>query len=944
MRRPITNGNRIGIRVLILIVSIFVSWRFTMAFAQADPAADQQQLLRLNRATFAPSEAAWWAMRDMEGVLRFVLTDVYLCAPQPGQDRDAWLATMREYREQRRAGGYVPGTGRFRDVISLNFQGKGYRGWVRLVDELGKAYALQPGDRLRVTVEARWLAGNNELCLGFDYNDAESGKWQGWSNVVETFEIPQDGEYHRLTTEVVVPEGAPAGTYLKPLIGMDTAHNPEPGQLEIKEIDYQLDDAERMEAVRAAIGDQRLAPLDQATYDHPGRAWMTGAFTCHFTFMYDLSFYDPEAGEYTLDTFLADGEREFGGYDILLLWHAYPRIGLDQRNQLDFYRDMPGGLEGLRELVNDAHDRGVMVFINYNPWDVSTHREGMTDEEMLAALVGEIGVDGIFLDTMSGDSPVLRQKLEEVRPGISLAPENNLTVESLSICNGSWAQWLGDSDCPPGLEHRKWLIPRHMRWQIARNNYTHRDEIRRAFFNGSGMMIWENIFGVWNRWNASDRRVWRRAAAILHEYQENFASDAWEPFYPAYPVPSEGPDALYKTDGIFINRWPGERATVYTLYKKEPDVSPHSWYGRSFWHQATYVPLFDVPYEPGVQYYDLWNGRPARTERQGDKVVIHGFLDRLSGLGCIAAVPEAKMDEAFHAFIEKQRLEADQIPVADDLRGGIESPLEIRPFEHTEPGRLDQPPQGMVAVPGGPVRVQVTHQRRECGCYPDPGTPADQWEKFTHGTPHNGQVRHDYTVDVAPFLIDEAAVTNAEFKRFLDESGYQPRHTKNFLKHWPNGQMPAELADHPVVYVDLDDARAYAKWAGKRLPTEEEWHLAAQGTDGRKWPWGNEEPDADRANTTGATLPVRDLPASRSPYGCYQMSGNVYEWTESERSDGHTRFCIIRGGSYYSATGSDWYMDGGPRPCDHHAKFIMMWPGVDRCSTIGFRCVKDVAS
>ena len=78
------------------------------------------------------------------------------------------------------------------------------------------------------------------------------------------------------------------------------------------------------------------------------------------------------------------------------------------------------------------------------------------------------------------------------------------------------------------------------------------------------------------------------------------------------------------------------------------------------------------------------------------------------------------------------------------------------------------------------------------------------------------------------------------------------------------------------------------------------------------------------------------------------MSGNVYEWTESCRSDRHTRFVMIRGGSYFDtradpARYSHWYADGGPRPCDHHAKFILMHPGLDRCSTIGFRCVKDAS-
>ena len=72
------------------------------------------------------------------------------------------------------------------------------------------------------------------------------------------------------------------------------------------------------------------------------------------------------------------------------------------------------------------------------------------------------------------------------------------------------------------------------------------------------------------------------------------------------------------------------------------------------------------------------------------------------------------------------------------------------------------------------------------------------------------------------------------------------------------------------------------------------------------------------------------------------MCGNAWEWTESERTDGHTRFCIIRGGAFFKAQGSGWYADGGPRPVDFAAKFLLMWPGIDRCGTIGFRCVMDL--
>ena len=133
--------------------------------------------------------------------------------------------------------------------------------------------------------------------------------------------------------------------------------------------------------------------------------------------MFDLTFYDPVTYEFTVDKSVENGKREFGGYASVVLWHAYPRVGFDQRNQFDFYRDMPGGLKGLRDLSRSFHEKGTKVFINYNPWDKGTRREGKPDVDLLVEMVTAIEADGILLDTMRQGGAEFRRRLDAARPG-----------------------------------------------------------------------------------------------------------------------------------------------------------------------------------------------------------------------------------------------------------------------------------------------------------------------------------------------------------------------------------------------------------------------------------------------------------------------------------------------------------------------------------------------
>ena len=153
--------------------------------------------------------------------------------------------------------------------------------------------------------------------------------------------------------------------------------------------------------------------------------------------------------------------------------------------------------------------------------------------------------------------------------------------------------------------------------------------------------------------------------------------------------------------------------------------------------------------------------------------------------------------------------------------------------------------------------------------------------------------------DLPEFWIDKTPVTNTEYARFVVAAGHEPP------QHWKGKTPSQKIADHPVVYVTWRDAVAYAKWAGKRLPTEEEWEKAARGTDGREYPWGDwkEGRCNSREAGIGTTTSVgRYSPGGDSPYSCVDMAGNVWEWAASEWEEGSARR-VLRGGSFYSDRG-----------------------------------------
>jgi formylglycine-generating enzyme len=526
---------------------------------------------------------------------------------------------------------------------------------------------------------------------------------------------------------------------------------------------------------------------DDAAYTAPEYAWTQSCHVVALAWLWDELLFDHTAGRFTPERFCAESEREFGGFDGIVLWHAYPVIGIDDRNQFDYYRDVPG----IRELVADLQARGLRVFVNYNPWDVGTRREPVADDLAIAELVRELGVDGVFLDTMKEAQPGLRAALDGVKPGIALEGESTLPLARTVDHHLSWAQWFADSEVP-GVIRARWFEQRHMLHHTRRWNRDHTDELHSAWLNGVGMLVWENVFGAWVGWNERDKALLRAMRPVQREYADLLATGGWT------PLAAASPDTR-----VVASRWSDGETTLWTVANRGGDYTG---------------PVGELDVEIPAKGVAAYRGT--------EMIVVAGGGD--------ATFPAR----------EAVRTNA---PVV----------------------RAESVPDGFVAVE--PQPVTAVFRRRETGTYGE-APYVEEWKPLPPRL-------HD-------FVEVERAAPRGRFaigvREVTDESGA------------------------PLTGLDLAEARAHAAAAGARLPTEDEWQLAAE-----------------------AGLLERLEPP-------------VWNWTESEHSDGRTRFAILKGGSDWLPEGSDWYVDGGPQDASYSLKLLLLGAGMARSPWIGFRLAVDL--
>lgn len=725
------------------------------------------------------------------------------------------------------------------------------------------------------------------------------------------------------------------------------------------------------EGLRLMFQDRMLYDVEpgqfkNGLYERDDLKWVRHAYVSHLIQCWDNYFYDYTKGKFGIEDFIENGKSLYGGDDFIGLWPTWPTLGLDQRNQWDLFRDLPGGMKQIANLAKVCNANDTRLFICYNPWDESTRSESHTAG--MADIIAATGADGVVLDTKGESSTELQDAADSVRKGVVMYSEGMAVPRDMQgIVSGRVHNAL--YYCPM-LNLNKFIKPEFAIFRVAE---LFREPIKRefnvSFFNGYGTEM--NIFAPGKpEWAEEQYRYLGRTSRILRENSENFVSPDYNP--------------LIRTtrDSIWVNQWNSGNKTLYTIYSLIPEGYKNL--------------LFEVENRDDVHYVDIWHHKEKEPQMVGGRWFIEAETDAFnrSWIGtnnegqvdCIVALPVLLRAERESDII---RLDAD---TGDELRiwAGIPDyntkPLVLAPGKHAirltehfdrfegrfiiqlfdkgillderiievKPGTprlisesektrpVVKAPSGMVFIPGGKFVFKATN--------------GDEFIPY----PSDNQGKE---FDMKPFLMDKHPVTNSQFKEFLTSARYVPGDTVNFLKHWDGMEIPAGQENYPVVYVSYEDARAFAEWAGKRLPTEVEWQYAAQTSALNEWPWIQEKPvrrveqfvtntltvsslegiDPKLCNLGDGNLyPVGKFRRGANQFGLEDLVGCVWQLTNDLYANGSYRYILIKGGSYFKPSSSWWYVQGGPRELHYRQQLLRVSEGFERNSTVGFRCIADM--
>jgi hypothetical protein len=359
--------------------------------------------------------------------------------------------------------------------------------------------------------------------------------------------------------------------------------------------------------------------FDFTYYNRPEYQAYRKDFTAFHSFIYNHKLYDPVKNNYRIREYLIEVKEEYDGFDQFYFWHAYPRVGVDPRDQFDLFRDLPGGLDGLKDFVQIAQSMNTHVYLAYNPWDKIGKKKDMYGE--MAAIAGEVGADGLLLDTMGKSDTDFREKMDAYNKGAQFVTEGRPDLEGLIVTTSSWDHKLTREQMPY-VDLLRFILPEHRIFQINRWDRDRMPLIKKAIFNTTGYVVWNDIFGEINIHTWDEKIMLSRYHRAMHDFAYVLNTSSNEPLVENF-IPN-----------LYVNGFYHKEMHFYSLFQDVHNFVTH--------HKERRVigPLFEVKVPDGWHAADIWNKRPVEIRNISGKKTAFLPNEMPEDIGCVVVMPE----------------------------------------------------------------------------------------------------------------------------------------------------------------------------------------------------------------------------------------------------------------------------------------------------------------
>ena len=336
--------------------------------------------------------------------------------------------------------------------------------------------------------------------------------------------------------------------------------------------------------------------------------WIKNNYLQHFTFAYGKESFNYKKIKFNIKKIIKEG-KEFGGYDSLIFWHQYPRLGIDNTNQWDLYKYLPENYKTIKNIVKECHNNKIKFFIPFKPWDVRSNESLDRHAKYLEEFINETNIDGFFLDTMSS-LPESFLRIQKKFPSFEFCsegtPREQRQIEQLT---SSWDQ-IGDIRRNYKVEIEtnmfRFVFPEHplnliSRWSVGSDKDS---IIKRAIFNGTGLVIWQDVFGSWLPFNKKQKQLIKQFKNLLVKFHDIFFGSNSIPLI----------DTLSK--GLICNQFAdNNNQRIYAIY--------------NFTKKNIKGPLFSFEYNLDFKVQQIYGKKTSlKIIKTKKNKSVHGMVDK----------------------------------------------------------------------------------------------------------------------------------------------------------------------------------------------------------------------------------------------------------------------------------------------------------------------------